>query len=103
MKGVTTIALDESELSFPSTTGPPEMHLVAIRRRTVHLLRITSEGASQVKELPLRGGALLSVFRNLHVCIADQENYFMVDLENQVAWPLVPISQVSFFPVHSFK
>ncbi|KAL8283319.1 hypothetical protein RQP46_005729 [Phenoliferia psychrophenolica] len=91
MKGVTTFSLDEDELSGGG--APDAMHVCAIKRRTVHLLRVTNEGVTHLKDLPLRGGALVSVFRRNHVCIADAENYSIIDLENAVALPLLPISQ----------
>lgn len=45
------------------------------------------------KELPLRGGALLSVFRRGRACIADTANYSIIDLDAAIALPLLPISQ----------
>lgn len=51
--------------------------------------------ASLAQDLPLRSGALVSVFRNGRACIADTENYSIIDLEAAEALPLLPISQVS--------
>lgn len=49
MKGVTTFALDEDELSGGG--APDAMHVCAIKRRTVHLLRVTNEGVTHIKVL----------------------------------------------------
>lgn len=38
---------------------------------------------------------MVSVFRRHHVCIANTENYAIVDIENGSLTPLLPISQVS--------
>ncbi|KAK4698396.1 vacuolar protein sorting-associated protein 3, partial [Phenoliferia sp. Uapishka_3] len=91
MKGVTTFSLDEDELSGGGREDA--MHLCAIKRRTVHLLKVTKEGVTHVKDLPLRGGALVSTLRRQHVCIADAETYYIIDFENAIATPLLPISQ----------
>lgn len=49
MKGVTTFALDEDELSGGGAADA--MHVCAIKRRTVHLLRVTNEGVTHIKVL----------------------------------------------------
>ncbi|GAA6028594.1 hypothetical protein JCM8097_007301 [Rhodosporidiobolus ruineniae] len=92
IRGVATFAVDENELAGGGS--PDAMHVVAIKRRTVHWLKVTNEGVTSVKDLPLRGGALVSVLRKNHICIADAENYSIVDLVAAEALPLLPISQV---------
>ncbi|BGP17675.1 hypothetical protein JCM10213v2_005713 [Rhodosporidiobolus nylandii] len=92
IRGVATFAIDEDELAGGGE--PNAMNLVAFKRRTIHWLRITNEGIASVKDLPLRGGALEAVFRHSRVCIADAENYSIVDLSAAEALPLLPISQV---------
>ena len=47
MKGVVTFSLDEDELN--GAGDPNFMHLCAIRKRTVHVLRITNEGVSTIR------------------------------------------------------
>lgn len=47
MKGVTTFSLDEDELAGGGT--PDVMHVCAIKRRTVHLLRVTKDGVTSIK------------------------------------------------------
>lgn len=47
MKGVTTFSLDEDELAGGGS--PEAMHVCAIKRRTVHLLRVTMGGVTHVK------------------------------------------------------
>ncbi|SCV74998.1 BQ2448_8027 [Microbotryum intermedium] len=91
LRGVTTFALDEDELSGGG--DPDSMRLCAVKRRSVHVLKVTRDGLSQVRDLPLRGGAVLCVFRRGHVCLADTENYSIIDLDAAVALPLLPISQ----------
>ncbi|SGZ31858.1 BQ5605_C042g12021 [Microbotryum silenes-dioicae] len=91
LRGVTTFALDEDELSGGGE--PNSMRLCAIKRRSVNVLRVTCDGLSQLRDLPLRGGAVLCVLRRGHVCLADTENYSIIDLDAAVALPLLPISQ----------
>ncbi|SCZ87760.1 BZ3500_MvSof-1268-A1-R1_Chr2-3g05228 [Microbotryum saponariae] len=91
LRGVTTFALDEDELSGGGE--PDSMRLCAIKRRSVNVLRVMRDGLSQVRDLPLRGGAVLCVLRRGHVCLADTENYSIIDLDAAVALPLLPISQ----------
>ncbi|KAI5477112.1 TGF beta receptor associated protein [Pseudohyphozyma bogoriensis] len=91
MKGVTTFALDDAELVGGGSPGA--VHICAIKRRSVHLLKVTNDGVTQLKELALRSGALISVFRKRHVCIADAENYSIIDFDAEMALPLLPISQ----------
>ncbi|GAA5852101.1 hypothetical protein JCM9279_005057 [Rhodotorula babjevae] len=91
VRGVSTFALDEDELAGGGQ--PDAMHVCVFKRRTVHWLRITNDGISSVKDLPLRSGALVSVFRRGRACVADAENYSIVDLEAAEALPLLPISQ----------
>ncbi|GAA5939746.1 hypothetical protein JCM3775_001615 [Rhodotorula graminis] len=91
VRGVSTFALDEDELA--GRGAPDAMHVCVFKRRTVHWLRITNDGISSVKDLPLRSGALVSVFRRGRACVADAENYSIVDLQAAEALPLLPISQ----------
>ncbi|GAA5904811.1 hypothetical protein JCM8208_001362 [Rhodotorula glutinis] len=91
VRGVSTFALDEDELA--GRGAPDALHVCVFKRRTVHWLRITNDGISSVKDLPLRSGALVSVFRRGRACVADAENYSIVDLEAAEALPLLPISQ----------
>ncbi|KAM0748698.1 hypothetical protein T439DRAFT_70364 [Meredithblackwellia eburnea MCA 4105] len=91
MKGVSTFSLDEDELAGGG--APDAMHVCAIKRRRVHILRVTNEGVTPIRDLPLPEGALVSTFRKQHICVADTENYYVVDLANAVAIPLLPISQ----------
>lgn len=43
----------------------------------------------------MRGGAYVAVLRRRHLCIADLENYSIIDLDESRLMPLLPISQVS--------
>ncbi|GAA5825001.1 hypothetical protein JCM11251_006058 [Rhodosporidiobolus azoricus] len=101
IKGVMSFALDEDELAAGVNDADEEgqgegkkgMHLVVIKRKTVHWLRVTKDGLERIKDLPLRGGALLSLLRHSRICIADAENYSIIDLDAAEALPLLPISQ----------
>ncbi|GAA5906255.1 hypothetical protein JCM6882_006088 [Rhodosporidiobolus microsporus] len=101
IKGVMSFALDEDELAAGVGHGGEEtgggekkgMQIVVVKRKTVHWLRVTSDGIERIKDLPLRGGALITLLRNSRICIADAENYSIVDLEAAEALPLLPISQ----------
>ncbi|GAA5867831.1 hypothetical protein JCM8547_003390 [Rhodosporidiobolus lusitaniae] len=95
IKNVTTFSLDEDELAGHGSTGAAgeAMQLCVIKRKTIHWLRVTNEGLSIIKDLPLRGGAHVSILRSGRLCIADSENYSIVDLEAAEALPFLPISQ----------
>ncbi|KAK4052008.1 hypothetical protein OIO90_004538 [Microbotryomycetes sp. JL221] len=90
VRGCTTFSLDEQELAGGG--GIDAMHICVVRRRSIHLLRVTNEGVTQLKDLPLNG-VLMAVLRGRHVCTADTDNYSIVDLDAAVALPLLPISQ----------
>lgn len=47
MKGVTTFSVDEDELAGGGKEG--EMHVCAIKRKTMYMIRVTKEGASIVR------------------------------------------------------
>ncbi|ORY74073.1 hypothetical protein BCR35DRAFT_293491 [Leucosporidium creatinivorum] len=91
LRGVRTFSLDQDELAGGGS--PDAMHICAITKRTLHLLKVTNEGVTRLKDLPLPGGAFISVLRRGYVCIADVEMYSIIDLENAHALPLLPISQ----------
>ncbi|BGP09381.1 hypothetical protein JCM10049v2_005249 [Rhodotorula toruloides] len=91
VRGVVTLAVDEEELSNSSDSAV--MHTCVIKRRRMHWLKVTNEGIQSLKDLPLPNGALIASLRRDRICIADAENYSIVDLEAAEALPLLPISQ----------
>ncbi|BGP33373.1 hypothetical protein JCM10296v2_005173 [Rhodotorula toruloides] len=91
VRGVVTLAVDEEELS--SSSDSTVMHMCVIKRRRMHWLKVTNEGIQSLKDLPLPNGALIASLRRDRICIADAENYSIVDLEAAEALPLLPISQ----------
>ncbi|GAA5933539.1 uncharacterized protein JCM15063_001342 [Sporobolomyces koalae] len=94
VRGVVTFSLDEDDGSTQKgSSRDPRMQLVAIKRRSIHWCSISNEGITTIKDLPLPDGANLSVLRRKRLCIADSENYSIVDLEAAEAWPLLPVSQ----------
>ncbi|KAK4050303.1 hypothetical protein OIV83_003624 [Microbotryomycetes sp. JL201] len=90
VRGCITFSLDEAELAGGGDVD--SMHICVVRRRSIQLLKITSQGVSQLKDLPL-SGTLMAVLRGRYVCTADKENYSIIDLDAAVALPLLPISQ----------
>lgn len=47
MKGVTTFSVNEDELAGGGKEG--EMHVCAIKRKTMYMIRVTKESASIVR------------------------------------------------------
>ncbi|KAM0786374.1 hypothetical protein ACM66B_001842 [Microbotryomycetes sp. NB124-2] len=91
VRGCISFSLDEAELAGGGDID--SMHICVVRRRSIQLLKVTNQGISQLKDLPLLG-ALMAVLRGRHVCTADKDNYSVIDLNEAVALPLLPISQM---------
>ncbi|GAA6016850.1 hypothetical protein JCM11491_001827 [Sporobolomyces phaffii] len=113
IRGVVTYSLDRDELYpvVPSRRdGGTHQQLLVIKKRSLQWIRISNDAPSHasagtgggggggtaittIKDLPLPDGATVAALRNGKVCIADGENYSIVDLDAAEAWPLLPISQ----------
>ncbi|GAA5958846.1 hypothetical protein JCM3765_000755 [Sporobolomyces pararoseus] len=119
IKGVITFSLDAQEQSQSQSqsqrSSSSSQQLVVIKRKSIHWFKISNDlGIESLKSLPLppppdddefggRGGGdgdgdnsgLIQSCKlsNKKVCIADQMNYSLVDLERAEAFPLLPISQ----------
>ncbi|GAA5879657.1 hypothetical protein JCM3774_002398 [Rhodotorula dairenensis] len=91
IRGIVTFAVDEDDLAGGGS--PDTMHMCAIKRKRMHWIRITDDGVTSIKDLPLPTGALIAVLRQNRICMADAENYSIVDLEAAEGLPLLPISQ----------
>ncbi|GAA5979077.1 hypothetical protein JCM5350_007058 [Sporobolomyces pararoseus] len=103
IRGVITYSLDaqEQQQRVRSSGSGNSQQLVVVKNKSIHWFRISQErGLESLKDLPLPpaneiGGGLVQVCRLSRgkVCIADKENYSLVDLEQAEAFPLLPISQ----------
>ncbi|GAA6019435.1 hypothetical protein JCM8202_001808 [Rhodotorula sphaerocarpa] len=91
IRGIVTFAVDEDDLAGGGNSST--MHMCAIKRRRMHWIRVTNEGVTSIKDLPLPSGALTAVLRRDRICLADAENYSIVDLDAAEGFALLPISQ----------
>ncbi|RDB27975.1 Transforming growth factor-beta receptor-associated protein 1 [Hypsizygus marmoreus] len=98
IRHVVTLAVDHRDLQRPplSSSGPPApmdpVNFCIIKRSSIAMYTMR-ERLSYHKEIPLPEGATLARRIGRSLCIADKENYNMVDLEGASLFPVIPISQ----------
>ncbi|KAI0918331.1 hypothetical protein AcV5_002343 [Taiwanofungus camphoratus] len=98
IRNVITLAVDEQHLrrTPPSSTDPPQavdpIEFCVIKRTAIAMYSLRERLAFQ-KEIPLPSGGILARRTGRYLCIADKENYNMIDLEMASLIPLLPLSQ----------
>lgn len=98
IRNVVTIAVDHQHLQRPppSLTDPPvavaPIEFSIIKRTNIALYSLRDKLSYQ-KEIPLPQGATLARRSGRALCVADKENYNMIDLELASLIPLFPLSQ----------
>ncbi|GAA5907483.1 uncharacterized protein JCM6883_001219 [Sporobolomyces salmoneus] len=100
VRGVVSFSIDHS----PSSSSSSSLSLIVIKRRTIHHFQLLPSGLESLKELPLPPDSQtiqLVVLKGKKLCLADQENYLIIDLERAEALPLLPISQAPNSPPDS--
>ncbi|KAF8069012.1 hypothetical protein FPV67DRAFT_1761709 [Lyophyllum atratum] len=92
-----TFAVDHRDLIRPppSMSGPtvPVEANFCIIKRTGIAMYVMRERLSFLKEIPLPQGASVACRIGRSLCIADKENYNMVDLEKASLFSIIPVSQ----------
>ncbi|KAF5379248.1 hypothetical protein D9615_005933 [Tricholomella constricta] len=98
IRHVVTFAVDHEHLKRPpppmsGPTIPVEGVDFCIIKRTGIAMYSMRERLSFLKEIPLPQGATLARRIGRSLCIADKENYNVVDLEGASLYPIIPVSQ----------
>ncbi|KAG5646381.1 hypothetical protein DXG03_003704 [Asterophora parasitica] len=97
IRHVVAFAVDHEHLKRPppSISGPVPVEGVnfSIIKRTGIAMYTMRERLSFIKEIPLPQGASIARRIGHSLCIADKENYNVVDLEGAALFPIIPVSQ----------
>ncbi|OCH89285.1 hypothetical protein OBBRIDRAFT_732893 [Obba rivulosa] len=98
IRNVVTFAVDERHARRPPTSGsdlPRAMEPVefCVIKQTSIALYSLQERLFLQKEIPLPSGGILARRTGRHLCIADRENYNVIDLEAASFFPILPVSQ----------
>lgn len=98
IRNVMAFAVDHQHLSrtVPSIDSPLPLLPVdfCVVKSTGIVLYSLRESLSYIKDIPLQGGAFLARRIGKCLCIADREQYILVNLSAVTATPILPISQV---------
>ncbi|KAI0760617.1 hypothetical protein C8Q74DRAFT_1208003 [Fomes fomentarius] len=98
IRNVVTLAADEQHLKRPpqymnDIPVPVEpIEFCVIKRNNIALYSLRERLFFQ-KEIPLPSGGVLARRTGKHLCVADKENYNMIDLAAASLFPMLPISQ----------
>ncbi|KAI0070843.1 hypothetical protein K474DRAFT_1669669 [Panus rudis PR-1116 ss-1] len=98
IRNVVTFAVDDQHLRRPpmlSSDVPQRVDPVefcVIKRSTISMYSLRERLFFQ-KEVPLPNGATLARRSGRYMCVADQKNYNMIDLQEAQMFPLLPLSQ----------
>ncbi|KAI1785955.1 hypothetical protein LXA43DRAFT_1035556 [Ganoderma leucocontextum] len=98
IRNVVTLAVDEQHLKRPpqfmnDIPVPVESIEFCVIKRSAVALYSLRERLFFQKEIPLPSGGVLARRTGKYLCVADRENYGMIDLEQASMIPLLPISQ----------
>ena len=69
------------------------VEFTVVKRQSLAMFSIRDNRLTYQKDIPLPSGASFAKRSGSTLCIADRENYCVVDLEKAVSIPLIPISQ----------
>lgn len=65
-----------------------------VKRKSIQLYRISQFAIEHLQDLPIKTTGILAVLnRNGFLCLADSINYSLIDLNQAMLYPLLPISQ----------
>ncbi|GLB42247.1 putative CNH domain containing protein [Lyophyllum shimeji] len=97
IRHVVTFAVDHNDLKRPpppiaTPTLQAEVSFCIIKRTGIAMY-VMRERLSFLKEIPLPQGASIARRIGRALCIADKDNYNMVDLEGASLFPIIPLSQ----------
>ncbi|KIJ36749.1 hypothetical protein M422DRAFT_178925, partial [Sphaerobolus stellatus SS14] len=99
LRNVVSFALDEAQLrKSPSERRSPQqefIRLCAIKRNSINVYVLTAPRLQFRKEIQFPNGGTNPRLINQHLCLSDQANYNIVDIETQMATPILPLSQAS--------
>lgn len=99
IRNVETFAVDHQHLLRPppSPNEPPARPLpvdfCVIKRTAIAMFSISEERLTYFKEVPFQPGAQLARRIGHYLCVADTENYNVVDMQNAQMFPLLPVNQ----------
>lgn len=99
IRNVETFAVDHQQLLRPppSPNDPPArlppVDFCVIKRAAIALFSLSEERLVYFKEVPFQPGAQLARRIGHHLCVADTENYNVVDMQNAQMFPLLPVNQ----------
>lgn len=99
IRHVVTFAVDHEDLRRPpppsGLSGPIEpVSFCVIKRNSIAMFTMR-ERLTYLKEIPLPQGATIARRIGQSLCIADKENYNVVDLEGASLFPIIPLSQAA--------
>ncbi|KAI0765869.1 hypothetical protein BD413DRAFT_615407 [Trametes elegans] len=98
IRNVITFAVDEQHLKRPPQFAndipiPVEpIEFCVVKRSSISLYSLRERLFFQ-KEIPLPNGGVLARRTGRYLCVADRENYNVIDLQEASLIPLLPISQ----------
>ncbi|KAI9449700.1 hypothetical protein F5148DRAFT_1353251 [Russula earlei] len=98
IRNVMAFAVDHQHIARPMPSVDSPMPILPVDfcvvKRTGIVLYSLRESLSWIKDIPLQGGAFLARRTGLCLCIADREQYTLINLDAVTATPILPISQV---------
>ncbi|KAJ7754481.1 hypothetical protein B0H16DRAFT_1316315 [Mycena metata] len=99
IRHVVTFAVDQNHLKRPapplsSSASPEPVDLCIIKRTNIAMYGLSRDRLFYQKEVPLPNGAVLARRSGQFLCIADKQQYGVIDLANASLTPLMPVSQV---------
>ncbi|KAJ7792403.1 hypothetical protein B0H14DRAFT_2394577 [Mycena olivaceomarginata] len=95
IRHVIAFAVDQNHLKRPapsSSAAIEPVDLCVIKRNAIAMYGLRERLYYQ-KEIPLQNGATLARRSGQYLCIADREQYNVIDLANAQLTPLMPLSQ----------
>ncbi|KAF8591308.1 hypothetical protein K439DRAFT_1402474 [Ramaria rubella] len=97
IRNVVTFALDDAQQRKSSerrSHQPESVNVCVIKRSSISVYNLGIRLGFR-KEIPLPNGATLARLSNKHLCVADEENYNVIDLDTANMIPLLPLSQAA--------
>jgi len=96
IRNVVAMAVDEQHIRRAPPSDIPQpvdpIEFCVVKRSSISLYRL-HERLFFLKEIPLPSGGTLARRTGRYLCVADKENYNVIDLEAASLVPLLPLSQ----------